>query len=579
MTSYIDGNNGLTNFANIMGDENTFEILTTNDLIVNNSISLPSLFTGINATYNNNTYNISNFELANINGSRSNLQTQIDNLNPSLANNTGYWGSFWNNNDLTTTANTETLIPYTNADVSNNGIVYNNSHIQVLNEGIYLFVITAQIYSTNSNTATISFWLKKNGSAVSDTAFKEELKQTTKLVCFNFQLALQANDYIEIAWQTTDSSISLEYFPSSSNIPAIPSVIVTASQVTYYQNNTAEVNDIKQRITGITYNSNITTTDISGNLNVTGRITRPTYVSPEGNNEYTMKQYVDNQDASYNNAVNTSILNYYNLNQTDLANTNQKITGISYSSPTDTTTIDNNVIISGNANVSGNLNIQVLNGSIVPLNSYIDQQVNVAYQRANYGIDLANNAQNTANNAQDTANNAQNTANGAMSLASGASAGVAGLGTVVAQHTTDIAALGAGLAIADTNITALQVKTQNINAIIGETTFTGQVLVGDTTINSATIFTPTIDAETAVYTPTINSNTATINIIPAVQNLQGTTINIGKLSGGSIVNVATDGTLNQVNIGNLTTPVYINSTLYVPFTPANLTSFMKQFTY
>jgi hypothetical protein len=77
MTSYIDGENGLTNFANIMG-EDCFDNLEVNNLIVDGAISLPSTFTGINASYNNNTYSISNFELVNLNGSTSNLQNQIN---------------------------------------------------------------------------------------------------------------------------------------------------------------------------------------------------------------------------------------------------------------------------------------------------------------------------------------------------------------------------------------------------------------------------------------------------------------------------------------------------------------------
>lgn len=577
MSSYIDGQNYVGCAPNITGEED----LIVSNLTVDGTISLSSGSGGINLYSGTTAYNINPTELSYLNNARSNLQQQIDNLNPDLSNNIGFWGSFWTNQDLTNpTANAVNLITYTNSDPDGYGIdLSNNSRIWVRNDGVYMFIITAQVQAPNTNTHTIYMWLRKNGTTVADTAFKEELKGSIKLITANWQLELNQDDYIEIAWQSDATDITLEYYASSGNVPAIPSVILTASQITFqtsildeFEVLRQEVKDLSQNIidlssnvygilTGVSYNAGSDTTaidnnlSVSGNASVGGRITRGTYQSPVSNNEYVMKEYVDTQDAYY-----------YNL-------ATQPITGISYNSGTDTTTVSNNMT------VSGNLSIQVLNGNTVPLNSYIDEQVNVAYQRANYGIDLANNAQNSANAAANAASNAQSTADGALALAGGASAGVAGLGAVVAQHTTDIAALGATVASQGASITTLEIKTQNINAIPSETTFTGQIILGSTTMNGGTVFTPTLDAQTAVYTPTIGSNTAILNITPAVQNLQGTTINIGKSTGGSVVNIATDGTLNGVNIGNLTTPVFINNTLYTPFTPANLASFLKQFTY
>ena len=140
----------------------------------------------------------------------------------------------------------------------------------------------------------------------------------------------------------------MNYYAASGNVPAIPSVILTASQITYFQSTIADINNIKQRITGVSYTAGTTTTDISGNLSVSERITRPTYTAPVANNEYTMKQYTDTQDTYYY-GLNQTAINDANSNINAINNT---LTGISYNAGTDTTTIDNNVVISNGKNLN-----------------------------------------------------------------------------------------------------------------------------------------------------------------------------------------------------------------------------------
>lgn len=555
--------------------------------------------TGLGFNVHTNEFDIGWDELSYLNGARSNLQQQIDALSPDLSNNIGYWGTFWNNNDITaTTANTAYLIPYTNNDTSNNGVVYNNStRIQVLNQGVYMFLLTAQMKHTNSAVAMFHFWLKKNGTNVADSGFKEEIKQTTKLFVANWELRLEANDYIEIAWDTNDTTVTIEHFAASGNVPQIPSVVLTASQITYFQDNTSSITDILQRITGINYTSTndttIITNDLSANNFLTDKIKATdisgvildisntlianantgvillhasAYLDIESQ-IYAHGTYITPESLSYVSGATSNI-------QSQLNSLTLQTIGISYNSPTDTTTIDNNVVISNNKT----LTISNINGNPVPLNSYIDQQVNIAYNQANTGINLANQAQSTANdalstanNANTTANNANATANGALSLASGASAAVAALSAVVAQNSTDIAGLAAGLAATDSAVGVLEVKTQNLEAVPSISTFTGQIITGDTTINPLSILTPTLDAETSIITPVISSNTGTITLTPAVQNLNGTTVNIG--ASASAVNIGTDG-VSSITIGSLNTALttYICGFPYNPFFPTGFSA-------
>jgi len=460
--------------------------------------------TGLGFEVNNNHFQIGWDELSYLNGARSNLQQQIDVLSPDLTNNDGYWATVWNMNDLTNnTSITQNKIPFTNIDASSNGITYNGANptrLVIENEGIYMFIATYQVKHTSANKETFYGWIQKNGNNVASTGFKEELSQTTKLVCANWQLPCAAGDYIEFAWKSTDANMTLEHFQSDATMPVdIPSVIITASQITYFQSIEAEVNDILQRITGLTYNpvngrttiandlscnnlitSKITATDISSNrLEIKDTVV----INNSGLNInfkagttfdlesqiFTYNTYVSPENVSYISGLSSNAQTQLN-NKVDLTST-QYITGRKYFTNTD---------------VSGVLNVKVPNQNNEMRNvvDYINEQVNVAYQRANLGIDKADAAQNTANNALDTANNANDTANGALSLASGASAGLAALTGVVAQQGSDIAALAGVVAgqqgqidAIDEQILELEGKTQfqTCNVATTTTSFAGSL--------------------------------------------------------------------------------------------------------
>jgi len=260
--------------------------------------------TGLGFNVAQNTFNIGWDELSYLNGARSNIQTQIDNLNPNITTNIGYWAQIWNMNDLSNNTNNVNVIPFTDIDASSNGIVFNNnSHVQVNNSGIYLFIMTAQVFITSANSEVVYFWIRKNGTNVPDTACKYELKNATILATASWQLSLQDNDYIEFCWLSSDATMRLEHFHANGSVPAVPSVIITASQITYYQSNEASVNAILQRITGINYNSltdtTVITNDLScNNLTVSSRaFASSDTLTPNTYAEYCTRYYVDQQVA------------------------------------------------------------------------------------------------------------------------------------------------------------------------------------------------------------------------------------------------------------------------------------------
>ena len=320
------------------------------------------------------------------------------------------------------------------------------------------------MYVPSSNMETVYFWIKKNGVSVADTAFKEELKNTTKLIAANWQLAMNAGDYIELAWQTTDTNMKIEHFHATGNIPAIPSIILTVSQITFYQNNTAIVDSVLQRITDINYTSNTDTTTISNNVSITG-------------------------------TANIS--------------GNENVGG--------------NLVVSGRAfNTSASLSPSTYAEYCTKF--YTDQQVAIAYSRGSQGISDAADSMSRANEAYSLAEGSASAASASGALGAANSTAIAGLTTSVATLQGEVATLQGQVSTIDEEIAALQGKTQFQTANVGTTTtsFSGNMSFGtQTTISSGgTLNTYEIGTNSAGVQ---NIRGATINIGSST----GSYINIG----------------------------------------------------
>jgi hypothetical protein len=152
---------------------------------------------------------------------------------------TGYWGSFWSTQDQTAaSANTEYLITYNNTDADSTGVsIVSNSRVTFAYSGVYSIIYSVQWVNTANDIQDANIWLKKNGSNVADSDSKWSVVGRHGSVnghaigSVNYVLKVTAGDYLQLAWQTTSTSISIEADPAASPAPSIPSVILTATQV------------------------------------------------------------------------------------------------------------------------------------------------------------------------------------------------------------------------------------------------------------------------------------------------------------------------------------------------------------
>ena len=149
------------------------------------------------------------------------------------------YGAFQDSTDQTA-ANTTTAyaVTFNTTDYSNGVYVSNSSRLNVRNYGIYNIQFSFQFKNTTNDTQDVDVWFRKNGSDVanSNSQFGIKARKSTGsasrlIAAMNFFIALEKNDYVQLAWRPSDIGVSFEQFPTQTTPtrPATPSIIATVS--------------------------------------------------------------------------------------------------------------------------------------------------------------------------------------------------------------------------------------------------------------------------------------------------------------------------------------------------------------
>jgi len=151
------------------------------------------------------------------------------------------YGAFSSDQDQSTTANTATLMTLNTTDFSNQ-VSISSSKITVANAGIYNLQFSTQFQNTDNAIQDMSIWLRQNGTdipgstgLVSIPARKSASagEEAHEIVGWNYFLEMDASDYVEIWWSTTNASVTIQHYPTSTSPvrPATQSVVATLSFV------------------------------------------------------------------------------------------------------------------------------------------------------------------------------------------------------------------------------------------------------------------------------------------------------------------------------------------------------------
>jgi hypothetical protein len=140
-------------------------------------------------------------------------------------------GAFQSNINQSGSANVSQSMAFEVTDISKGVSIASNSQITLANSGTYNIQFSAQILA-DTGADDVYIWLKKNGTNVTASAGHVVLANNEELIAaWNYVVDAVANDYYEIAWQNTNGDALLLAENASGNIPSIPSVILTVTQV------------------------------------------------------------------------------------------------------------------------------------------------------------------------------------------------------------------------------------------------------------------------------------------------------------------------------------------------------------
>jgi hypothetical protein len=151
----------------------------------------------------------------------------------------GYYGSFYDTTIQTNPTASFANPIYINNTAESNGIsIINGSEMKFDFGGVYNIQFSVVYQQSNSSATDVDIWLTKNGINIPNTNTELTLAgSNTSVASWNFMLTMNANEYIQLYWSSSDTSVFILASGTQSNPlrPEIPSVILTAQQVMYTQ--------------------------------------------------------------------------------------------------------------------------------------------------------------------------------------------------------------------------------------------------------------------------------------------------------------------------------------------------------
>jgi hypothetical protein len=143
------------------------------------------------------------------------------------------YGAFYD----TTTQNaaaTSTAYPITiNSTTITDGVYIGTptSRVYVDRVGTYNFQFSAQLNKSGAGSGNVFIWYRVNGVDAANSATSVTLagSSSAAVAAWNFVINLNAGDYFELVWSTSNTNCVIEAAAASAPVPAIPSVILTVT--------------------------------------------------------------------------------------------------------------------------------------------------------------------------------------------------------------------------------------------------------------------------------------------------------------------------------------------------------------
>jgi len=146
-----------------------------------------------------------------------------------------YYGVFTKTTDQTPAAiNTEYLLTFDNTQISN-GVTIGGTTSQIIvpESGLYQFDATVQLTSGSSSSKNIWVWWKKNGTVIANSArlVTSDVNNGYIPIALNETISLAANEYVELAFASDSTNVTVDSVASTAFAPAAPAVVLSVTQV------------------------------------------------------------------------------------------------------------------------------------------------------------------------------------------------------------------------------------------------------------------------------------------------------------------------------------------------------------
>lgn len=178
-------------------------------------------------------------EVANNNETKNYLISDILGLGSTLYTPIAY-GSFYDTTTQTAVSGAIATMKY-NTTVLSQGVsivndgLGNPTEVTFTDAGVYNIQFSAQLQRTSGGSdASISIWLRLNGSDVTDSNTHLTLKANTNYVvaAWNFFQQVSAGDNVQLMWSHNDAIQLLYEVAGTSPVhPATPSIILTVNRI------------------------------------------------------------------------------------------------------------------------------------------------------------------------------------------------------------------------------------------------------------------------------------------------------------------------------------------------------------
>ena len=156
------------------------------------------------------------------------------------------YGAFQDSTDQTAASTTVAYpVTFNTTDFSNGVTIVSNSRITVAEAGIWNLQFSLQLTNTTNASQDVDVWFRVNGTNITNSNSRFGLAPRKAvgdpfhvIMALNYFANLNATDYIEIMWRTTDTGVIIEQYAAgtSPTRPAIPSAIATMSFVSNIKN-------------------------------------------------------------------------------------------------------------------------------------------------------------------------------------------------------------------------------------------------------------------------------------------------------------------------------------------------------